>query len=417
MAHAVAGWMLKLTVETVSIGFGPRLLGLRIGATDYRLSLIPFGGYTKYQGAPLEELEKNPDWEVEDSFLRLAPAQKIIIASAGPLSSLLLAFSLLTFSWWIGREEAQAVHERARVGWLRPGSALAQAGLSRDDEILAVDYGGGKVPVTSWRDLLGVLARATGYTLKLDVRRGAQTLHLETPLAQSALLDVCHDIQPRVGSIKPGSPAAASFRPNDLITEVNGRAVYHWLEMEAALFTPPKEGVAPPPAAHVKLERDGQLLAIEIPGDLVAKGAKSFGLQPPAEPARRISRPLGKSLRAAFFDLLEMTGIIERFLLLKGEFTRKLAGDISEDNGYRQMVHGLYTVERSRYFILAAFLSLCLGLMNMIPIPALNGGLVVMAAIEAARGRPLSLATRERLAQIGFILVLILMATFIIRSC
>jgi len=410
MAHAVAGWALGIGVEVVSIGFGPRLVGLRIRTTDYRLSLIPFGGYTKYRGDILDV--SRPDQE--DSFSRLTPAQKILIASAGPLSTLLLAFLLLTGSWWYGREEALVVHETARIGWCRPGSALANAGLARGDEILAANYGGATVPIRSWRDLIGVLTRATGYTLKLDGRRGPGTIHLEAFLEKSALADLCHEIQPLVGAVKPNSPAsAAGFQPADTITEVEGRMVYHWLEMESALFASINAG----PLRGVKVVRQGRSLTLGVPGEELKKGAKEFGLQPPAEPARLVRKTLGAALSGATFDLLEMGTLIERLVFRKGEFSSALSGETAPDNGYKHLVLQLYAVGRSRILIFAAFLSFVLGLLNLVPLPTLNGGHIAMACIEAIRGRPLSYQTRERVQQIGFFVLLALMLFFIVRSC
>lgn len=387
-AQAVAGWLLKLRIETISLGFGPRLWGRPFRGTDYRVSLVPWGGYTKFE---------------EASFSQTGPSQRIVLGSVGPLSNLALAFLVLTASGWVGVPEPAYLNEPARVGWLRPGSPFREAGLARGDEILTVNYGGQDVKIESWDKLLRVLSRAADRTLRLDYRREGEVLSLTADVRGTALYDVCHDVAPQVGSVVTDSPAARSgFRTGDVIAAVGDSTVAvgdapvkHWLEFEAAFA----DRLSLNQPLGLLVYRNTIVVTVTVPGYQPQKTAKEFGLLPPAVPTRSTPKGLGAAATDATAEMLEMLATGWRALRLQGEF----AGSTERDD-YEAVAQFRTAGGSSSYVRLTAALGLVLCLFNLVPLPPLNGGVIALLCVEKALGLlgvRLSESVRERLMQVG----------------
>ena len=185
LAQSVVGQVLGLAIREVALGFGPRMLGVRWGETEYRLCWILLGGYTRFHGEEGEEA-------TDRSFSRLAGAQKVFLLSAGPQSSVVVGILVFAALYFSGRQEPRFLEEPARIGWCRPSSAFQRAQLKPGDVVVSVGYGGPTVQVRSWRAFLQVLSRAYGRPLRLECQRGSERVVLEVPASPAPVSDVSH---------------------------------------------------------------------------------------------------------------------------------------------------------------------------------------------------------------------------------
>lgn len=404
-AQAIAGWVLHLKVETISIGFGPRLVGVRLFGADCRWSLIPLGGYTKFGD------ESYGEWP---PFQLRPPSQKILVGSVGPLSNLALALMVLTGALWLGGLEPEFMHEPVRIGWCKPGSALQQAGLARGDEILTANYGGNTVQIESWQKLLKVLSRATGRMLQLECRRGTTRFSLNTYLQDTALYDVCHNVPPTVGVVKEGLPGSqAGFKVGDTIVQVNGKPVDHWLNLDDSLSSLVGSS-ASNQAFAVSVQRGTDLVLLNVPREKIQKSTKEFGLQPAPTQAGRVPKSLRSAFAEAIKTELELVATGERALLRQGEYASTFDRSNFEVIGKLRSVGSLFGL-----IPLIAAMGLVLCLFNLVPIPTLNGGTIALECINFALGLTgvtLSLRLRERIQQVGVIIVLLIMVFVVIFS-
>jgi regulator of sigma E protease len=197
LTQAIIGMRLKLPVAVVSLGFGPRLFGVRWRGTDWRVSLIPLGAYTNFAG-------EDGDASALD---RLQAAQKAMVGSAGPLSTLLVGTMVLAISHFAGRVEPRFLSQPAVIGWVRPDTAFAHAGLRFGDQVLSVRFDRNPVATRSWRDLVQALYRTSGRHITLSCRRDGINTTIEVPPGPEPLLNVAHRIPPpKLGVFAPDEP-------------------------------------------------------------------------------------------------------------------------------------------------------------------------------------------------------------------
>lgn len=298
-------WVAKATgvrVLTFSLGFGPRLFGFRRGDTDYRVSLVPLGGYVRMYGDdPTEEV---PEEERDRSFLHKAIPQKSAIAFAGPFANFLLPV-LLFFFLFVGTEQVPT----ARIGTVFPGEPAATAGLVAGDRILSIDG----AAVADFTEVQEKIEVNPGVVRTVEVERGGDILSLQiTPRAEKPIDPLQGDapvgrvgIMPAVRlpfiAVAPGSPAAqAGLLSGDRIEQINGAPVASIEEAMAAL-------AANPSAAWQLQVRSGalpapRLLPVGHPDEADAEAPEAAAEQvrtvdlPPVEEA---AAPAGEAAQLA----------------------------------------------------------------------------------------------------------------------
>ncbi|AHY43589.1 RIP metalloprotease RseP [Stutzerimonas decontaminans] len=396
-----------------SVGFGTPLVRWhdRQG-TEFVIAAIPLGGYVKM----LDEREGDvPPAMLDGAFNRKTVRQRFAIVSAGPLANFLLAMVFFWLLAMLGSEQVRPV-----VGAVEPGSLAAQAGLAVDQEIVAVN---GKA-VSGWGDVNLQLVRRLGESGQLDltVREMGSTAerHLQLPL-QSWLKGVEEpdpitslgirpwrpQIAPIVAQLDPEGPAqAAGIRLGDRLLSLNQRPLDDWQQVIDAVKVLPGEPVS------LQVERDGQRL--DMPLTLAARGegdarrgylgAGVAGGEWPAEMLREVRfGPLEAVVEGA-----RRTWTMS--LLTLDSLKKMLFGELSVKN-----LSGPITIAKvagasaqsglGDFLNFLAYLSISLGVLNLLPIPVLDGGHLLFYLVEWVRGRPLSERVQGWGVQIGISLV------------
>jgi regulator of sigma E protease len=419
--HFLVAKLLKIRVETFSFGFGPRLFGKKKGHTDYRVSLIPLGGYVKLGGdesnAPIEG-EGASDIPARERFDLRPRWQRILVAIAGPVMNILTALSIpFAAAIMYGVQIAPPPVVRHIV----PGGAAEAAGMQPGDRI--IEFNGTTHP--RWRRISDDALLSPGDAIPLVVDRGGQKVSLTIkPTARTdegetfGTLDFLPDygnLPIIVGSIEEGTPASeAGLQPGDRILAVNGEPVRSSEQVSQFVRDHPKE----PITLHVS--RGGKELDITATARRIRpeETRDRLGFGPEEDvPYQRVG--IIGSLAKAVDDNVEYLRVTGKAIgqLFAGK--RSVRNTISGPIGiYRVASASAIRFGWAGIFGTLGFLSLNLGIFNLLPIPVLDGGAIFLLLIEgglATVGMTISRTVRERIQQVGFVMVLLLMV-FVITN-
>jgi regulator of sigma E protease len=412
----VARWT-GVGVERFSIGFGPVLLRWRGKETEYVLSAIPMGGYVKMVGEenPLEG-GGGPVYDSAKAFALKPLWARFLIVFAGPAMNLVLA--AVIFAVVLGTL-GRAVWP-ATVGKVADNSPAATAGLHTGDEIVAVD---GR-SIAYWEDLDRALTRSTGRPLELRVRRGgAEQTMTVTPRLRSVPDPVFREpretwdigagpqLLPMITSVGPRSPAEkAGLKPGDVVVAVAGQPLYTHEDLLEAIRTRPRESF------ELTIEREGKRLMLTVTPEPVKErlpsgeegvvGKIQAGLAPKAvrfEPYGPLAAAWHGTVKTWEMTVLTAKGLWK--LISRQIDLSNIGGPIQiATETTRQANDGIVSVA-----VFVALISVNLGVLNLLPIPMLDGGHLLFFVIEAVLGRPLSLRKREVAQQVGFVLLMVIM--------
>lgn len=413
--HFAVAKLCGVRVEVFSIGFGTRLFGFRRGETDYRLSLLPLGGYVKMSGEiPGEartddpgELENHPRW------------QRVLIALAGPIANFILAIVLMTAVYMIHNEVQAYLNGAAHVDYVSVKSPAAHTGIHDGDTVVHYDT----IENPTWdqiavRSLLNLNqtipfsyihdGQRTDTKLFVEANGGAENFSLE----DLGLVPVMQSTPVQVDSLESDMPAIkAGLKPGDKITAINGLPLHSVPALLAYL-----QDQAGKPAVLTIL-RDGKTLPIKITPQLAdsGDGTKDFRLGfsylPPPIKVQRL--PFGKAVAASWkFNKKGSLLIVE---VVKRMFTRQVSvRSLSGPIGIGQQVHQAVSMPGWMPIIgLMAYISLNLGIFNLLPIPILDGGMILFLIIESIIRRDVNQQFKERVYQIAFVCIIIF-AVFVI---
>jgi regulator of sigma E protease len=413
----VARWT-GVGVERFSIGFGPVLLRWRGRETEYVLSAIPMGGYVKMVGEenPLEG-GGGPTVDAGKAFALKPLWARFLIVFAGPAMNLVLAvviFAVVLAT--LGRAVWPAV-----VGKVSDGSPAAAAGLHTGDTIAAVN---GR-PVAYWEDLDRALSSSNGRPLELRVRGadGTEKTITVTPRLRAIPDPVFREpretwdvgagpqLLPVITSIGPRSPAEkAGLKPGDVVVAVSGQPLYTHEDLLEAIRTRPNESFT------ITVERNGQRVELTVTpepvkerlptGEEVVVGKIQAGLAPKAvsfEPYPPLTAAWQGAVKTWEMTVLTAKGLWK--LVSRQIDLSNIGGPIQiATETTRQANEGLVSVA-----VFVAVISVNLAVLNLLPIPMLDGGHLLFFVIEAILGRPLSLRKREVAQQVGFVLLMMIM--------
>jgi regulator of sigma E protease len=414
--HFIVARLTGVGVERFSIGFGPVLLRWRGKETEYCLSAIPMGGYVKMMGeeSPMEGGEALP-YDPKKAFaLKRLPA-RFLIVFAGPGMNFVLAVVIFTLVFaTFGRPVWPAV-----VGRVTDGSPAAAAGLRTGDTIVAVDGHA----VRYWEDLEGTLASSGGHAVAIRVKRDAEHALTLTPRRKTVsdpifgerrdVWDIGAGPQliPQISSVLADSPAQkAGLQPGDVVVTVAGQAVYTPEDLVEAIRTRPGQ---PFP---VTVERGGRPLTLTVtPRPVPEKSpagqetivgkidagiaTKSVRFEPYAPPAA-VEHGVTRTWDVTVLTFKGLWKLVSRQI-----DSSNIGGPIQiATEAGRQAKEGLGPLA-----IFTAFISVNLAVLNLLPVPMLDGGHLLFFVIEAVLGRPLSLKKREAAQQLGFVLLMLLM--------
>lgn len=408
--HYAAAKFFKVRVEVFSIGFGKRLLGFRRGETDYRISAIPLGGYVKMSGEnPMDDRTGDPG-----EFMSHPRWQRFIIALAGPFMNIALAVALLAGVYMVHYERPLFADKPAVVGWVLPDSPAAKAGIQEGDRIIRIDG----IENPTWDQVDPRVALSPNQPLQLTILRAGQTLEMTvTPEAigkeQYGSLGCVPDQPNVITELEPGMPAEkAGLKVGDVITAVNGQPVKAIAQMIRLLQQTKDKPV------QLTVQRGSESLTLTMtPVATPVEGTKEsryrVGIHSEPTVSGRLpftvalSKSLEDNKRSSFLILELVQKMIQRKVS-----PRMVEGPIGIGGAVGRAV-------REEGWIpllgITAAISLNLGIFNLLPIPILDGGVILLLFIEGLMQKDISLRIKERIYQAAFVF-LVLFAVMVIYN-
>lgn len=420
--HFIVAKLFGIRVEVFSVGFGKRLAGFKRGDTDYRLSLIPLGGYVKMAGENLDEQRTG----APDEFMSKPRWQRLLVAVAGPVMNVLTAFAIIAILAMIHFETEAYKTGPAQINAVEPDSPADKAGIKRGDLIVKID--GEQNPV--WRDVEDVILVNPGQSVPVTVKRGEQTIDLTLPVASRPYdqeeigyagfkPDVGPDAKIIVRGVNKESPAEnGGLKAGDQIIAVNGKAIEQSVQGNYDVIRAIRESNGQPLA--MTLKRGDEIVNITAAPQMDA-GEYRLGFEQELADVPKIVTRLGL-FEAMKFSLDENKRILK---LTKTAIMQMFAGTRSPGKTLTGPIGILgitqEATDRGAWYVfnLMALLSLNLGIFNLLPIPVLDGGLIFMLLLESFLGLfgvPLSLRVKERMMQVGFVVLILLMGFVIFND-
>jgi len=393
--HLLMAKLFRVRVLTFSLGFGKRIWGFHRGGTDYRVSLIPLGGYVRLGGEDPAEVSDDPH-----EFLNIPRWQRILVYLAGPAMNIVLAVLLIAVVLMVGIEVPTMRDIPPVIGSVAPDSPAEEAGLEVGDRIVELEGN----EVSSWDEVLFTFITSPERRLELIVERGDRRLELTITPAKMPKIEMGETgafptILPRIAQVLPNTPAEkAGFAAGDEIVGVDDREMTKWRDFVEYIEARPGQAVA------VEVLRNGGRVTLEVvPADEAGKGKIGvrhgyFQRLPPHlalvesvrfnwDMARQTLNVLGKIVTGRLAAKSALSGPIE-IAALSGAAAR---------SGFRHLIQ------------LMGLISISIAILNLLPIPVLDGGQITVLLIESVLRRDLSLQVKERINQAGLLLIVMLM--------
>jgi regulator of sigma E protease len=409
--HYAAAKLLGVRVEVFSIGFGKRLLGFRRGDTDYRVSAIPLGGYVKMSGEnPMDDRTGDPA-----EFMSHPRWHRFIIAIAGPSMNILLAIGLLTFVYMVRYEYPAFWDKPAVIVGVKPDSPAAKDGIQRDDRIIRID----DVENPTWEQVYFKVWLSPNQPLDVTLQRGKQVFEksiVPTAVTTSQIGNAgwYADESVIVGDMEPGMPAAkAGFKEGDKIIAMDGTPLPSIDAMIENLQQTKDKPV------DLTVLRDGQQLSFRVQPVLAKTESLNekryrIGFQNTPEMkvgrlpfAQAFQRSLDENKKSSVLILQLVQKLVERKVSMRAISgpigIGQAAGEAATEKGWTPLM------------ALTAAISLNLGIFNLLPIPILDGGVILLLFVESLMRRDISLQIKERIYQAAFVF-LVLFAVMVIYN-
>ncbi|HXW61259.1 MAG TPA: RIP metalloprotease RseP [Candidatus Acidoferrales bacterium] len=396
----VAKWC-GVRVDVFSIGFGPRIWGLKRGDTDYRVSALPLGGYVRMAGDnPVEERTGAPY-----EFLSRPRWQRCLIALAGPTMNVLLTFLIFWGIYWFAGSPVEVYLNRpADVAAIPQDVAVLPSNVLPGDRILAING----VSTPTWERVFTQVDKTKpGATLAITVRReGSQkTLEAKVPEHASSTDSVVGypNMPAVIDEVAIGLPAErAGMKADDRIEQINGQPVTSWMQLLDQVRN--SEGRT----IHFVVRRGTAEIPMDItPVRSMDAGGEMIWQVGIQEKAQDVYERQGFVQSFEDAGSATLSGIRQIGQVLGGLFDGKVSvRDLQTVVGIAREAGQAAQRGPMRLLELTAIISLNLGLLNLLPIPILDGGHILMLAIEGTLRRELSIAFKERLVQVGLVFLL-----------
>jgi len=409
--HYAVAKLLGVRVEVFSIGFGKRLLGFRRGDTDYRISAIPLGGYVKMSGEnPMDERTGDPG-----EFLSHPRWHRFLIAIAGPSMNILLAIGLLTFVYMVHYEYPAVLDEPAVIGWVLPDTPAAKAGIQIGDRIARLDG----IDNPTWKQVVPKEALSPNQPLDVTFERNGKSFEKTiVPEAYGVNQMGFAGWDPKepsvtVTDLEKGMPAEkAGIKIGDEILTVDGKSIPAIEAMIEAL----KQTQGKP--IELTVLRNGQQKTFtmqpeltDIPGQEEKRYRVGLGSQPMKVSALPLGAAFRKSIEQNKEGSLLILELVQKMIQRKISMRTiegpigigRAAGEAATEKGWTPLM------------ALTAAISLNLGIFNLLPIPILDGGVILLLFVESIMRRDISLQIKERIYQAAFVF-LVLFAVMVIYN-
>jgi regulator of sigma E protease len=420
--HFAVAKLCKVRVEAFSVGFGPRLFGYKHGDTDYKVCAFPLGGYVKMAGEQFSELS-----DAAAGTATIAPVsdpgaltshprwQQMLIGVAGPTANFVLAFVLMAFYYHFINEIPAVEIKDTAVEWVIPGSPAAQAGIQPGDIIRRF----GEAANPRWETVLDQIALNPNQTVSVAVERGGKPLQLSFRVPGELKSDSIAGMltQLTVGpigvvSVQEGMPAAqAGLHPGDGIQSVDGHPFHYVTSLRAYM----QDGKGK--LISLVVVRDGVVLPPVLAHPTQIGSDWLLGFKPLQPPTRRDPLSLKTSLVKSKLYFVDNSTLLLQ--VLQRIFTRKIAAS-SALGGPLSIARAAGDAAESKsleyMFSLAAQISISLGVINLMPFPILDGGMILFLLIEGTIRREINIAVKERIYQVAFFMIIALFAFLIFND-
>ena len=400
LGHFLVAKRRGMKIERFSVGFGPKIWGYKKGGIDYRVSWFPFGGYVALpQMSPMETIEGETESKA-DELPSVSPSSKFLVAISGPLMNILLAAILAAVLWAVGMPTNLAV-----VGWVDSGSPEELAGVRPGDRIVKVN----DQNVKTWGQFMEVVAFSREPTVRVTVQRdGAeQEFLLETKVNEQFGVKMLEHLWPRghpfAQRVVVGSPAErAGLLVGDQFVSIEGIPIYSSDQLRELISKRPDQ------PTEVQVLRGGVMQTLTVVPELnTDEKVGRMGVE--LGDHMEIAQP-GPTPTEQFADILVSMGRMVTGLAHSketGVSAKSMSGPVGilgiwwyaiASGGWRQGLH------------IAVLLNINLAIINLLPIPVLDGGHIVFAALEAIRRKPLS----ARLVHAASVTFAVLLITFML---
>ena len=405
LGHFWAARFFDVHVETFSFGFGPRLFGFRRGETDYRVSLVFFlGGFVKMAGElPGDESANDPR-----GFQSKPRWQRLIIVLGGPAMNVVLAVALLTGLYMVKYQKVVDADSGAVIGSVSPSTPAAKAGIQEGDRI--VKLGSQRNP--TWDDIILKEIESAAHPMRLTIQRpnASQFDTTVTPTldersgAGSAGWSEKGEVQ--LGPLTAGMPAQkVGLRQGDLIVSAAGHPIHATVRFHEVI-----RGSGGKPVS-IEFQRNGKPMQVTVqPVWSSADGPARWVIGAYVEPklnivTSRLSLP--NALEVSVQENVRSAGLI--FQVLQGVVERRISAKLlSGPVGIAQMSGQAAKAGPSAFIAFMAMVSLNLAVVNMMPLPILDGGGIVMLLIEMVMRRDMSVSVKEAVFKVGFVFIMML---------
>lgn len=407
LGHFCVAKFCGVKVLKFSLGFGPRIVSRQWGETEYMICAIPLGGYVQMLGEGGGEQGEEAEILVEEehrSFAKQSLVRRMAIVAAGPIMNLVLPFVVLPLAFLVGINLPAYLEEPPCVGYVFPESEAEKAGFQRGDCIEKISGQN----VESWTDTGPALVNSVGAPIVFTYSRAGEKVELTFDAENGALeglqsIGLLPEQDAVVGALAPAMPAEdAGLQEKDRILSVGDHEITSWYELKDAI-----QDVGGRPVTVV-VERHEKKVPIKlVPKKVDDDGAYLIGVSPFQE---TIFKRFGllDSIKAGAersMELIELTLVFIQKLFAGHVSTSNIGGPIT----VVQIAGQAAQTDLSAILSVLAFLSIQLGILNLLPIPILDGGHLFFYAYEMVFRRPLSLRAREWAQQIGLILLIMLM--------
>ena len=402
LGHYLAARRVGVRVLTFSLGFGPKLLKTQRGDTEFCVSAIPLGGYVRMAGENPDDRRSGRD----DEFLSKTKWERFQILIAGPAMNVVLAIVVMTGVLYQGAEVPAYETAPPVVGTVAEGSAAEGVGIRAGDRVISV---AGRV-VETWEELFRAVLPRASREIEVVVRdAGGERVLRVTPDSQTQFemgdLGIGPILQPQIRSVTPGEPAAAAgIEAGDVIEAVEGDAVSSD-ELVSRINAHADEPLS-------LLVRRGESRREVVVTPALRGDVGLIGVSISPFEVRTIEPGFFEAFQLSLVRNYEWSGLI--FETLVGLFTaetspRQLVGPL----GIAQLSGGAAEIGLIALLSLMSMISLNLGILNLLPIPVLDGGHIAIMAIEGVSRRDFSMRVKERMLLVGFVALMMLMVTVI----
>jgi len=405
LGHFLAAKRVGIRVLKFQLGFNPTIASFRRGDTEYSIGALPLGGYVKMAGESPEE----PRTGRPDEFLSKTKWQRFQVLIMGPAMNIGLAFVLTAVVLYQGAEVPAYEDQPPVVGGILPASAASDTDIKPGDRIVSVM----DRQVNTWQQFyLAVASRAkrdTSITLERNGQRIVRTVTPTVATGDSRFeigdIGVVPNVHPHIPTVNPGEPGErAGVKPGDVVLAVNGEPITFRGQLRDAIFKRPEQPIT------ISVLRNGQHVDIHaVPEKRGEGGWLGIGL---ADETKSYKPGPVEAVTMSLKRNVEYSGLIFQTvwgLLTRETSPRQLMGPVA----IAQLSGESAQLGWIALFGLMSMISLNLGILNLLPIPVLDGGHIFIMALEGLARRDFSVRVKEKMLLAGFVVLMMLMVTVI----